>query len=608
MFEKSPILIVIEGFRAFWLDPHTARVIPLVRGGDGPLPAEDAPPEIPSDFTALADDDLRSLHAKLEERFTAEKADAKTKAQVDALKAYREAQGRIVAEVTRRQTEAAEVTEALKALDTSVDLPPEEEPAPADDAADKDKPAEDAPAAPAPEAMAAALTADGIAAARAPQTAAEQAPVAHARPRMAMTAAAGQQVVPFGQEVDLDRIGAIVDKIKYDLKPNGRENVKAFVASVGGYEDMGSELGTAILSTANGAQRNDALIREAVEAHMARRAERMGRQPKAQTAAICDPLDIIREIPDYVSQADPISSVFPSRPISRLGFNYTPAIALSAVEGGVFVDWDDTDQDGVDPTDESTWKPVYDATCGSPCEVTAVASGAALRFDVTTEMSNPERVRDIMSKLTAARIRARTNSLLTKIDTLSIQWTRTGDYSLFPDSVYAINDALTRMQYPERLDAEDYTLIAPPGYGNYLVIDVMGKEFLGSEEYAATKQRLLSHLSDVCDGIEVVEMRDEPGTLYPALPAIATPTALSDNPCAWPLRLVHTPSAIYGSTGVIETGIESSPSLARMNKRQWFQEEWTLLTKHGAPQWAKITLTSAASGSRAAASTKLACG
>lgn len=606
MFEKSPILIVIDGFRRFWLDTERAKLVPYAAGGDGPVEEGASAPEVPADFSGLTDDELSGLHGELEAKFSAERPAAQTKAQIDKLKGYREAQKRIAEEVTRRIAEKAENAEALKALDETTPLP---EDAPADEAPEApESPAEpsapaDAPA-PAPEAIAASLTADGVAGARKTQTAAEKAPApAKTRPRAPMQAAASQTVVPYQQEVTLADIGRIADKVKNDLRPV-REVARAFVASVPAFEDMG-DIGQELLSTANGAQRNDVLIREAVEAFNARRAERLGR-PAVKTAAICDPLDNIREIPDYVSQADPLSSAFPSRGISRLGFNFTPAVTLAGVAAGVQAGWDDTDQASVDPDNSATWKPCLDATCPTPCEITAVASTACLTFDVTTEMSNPERIRDLMSKLTARRIRVRTEYLLDIIDALSVQFTKTGSYSLLPDTIYAIGKVLPRLVYGERLDAEDYTLFLPPGFAESLVIDKNGKEFADSAELSQQADAAARSLGALF-GLEVVRLRDETDTLFDALPAVATPTALDDGPCAWPLRLVHTPSALYGSTGVIDTGVQSDPQLARQNKRQWFQEEFSLLTKHGSPPWAKITLTSASSGSRAAASTKLTC-
>ncbi len=606
MFEKSPILILVEGFRAFWLDPDTARIIPVVRGGDGPTD-ETAAPEVPDNFDGMTEDELTDLHAKLEAKYGEERPGAQTRAQIDQLKAYREAQKRIADRVIEIRAEAAEAAADLEALDAPVDIPAGDEPEEPSDTPEtpQDAPADAAAPVATPEAIAASVTAAGVAGARKPQSASEKAPApARTRPRAPMQAAASQTVVPYQQEVSLGDIGRIADKVKNDLRPV-REVARAYVASVPAYEDMG-DLGQDLLSTANGAQRNDALIREAVEAFQARRAERLGR-PAPKTAAICDPLDIIREIPDYVSQADPLSGAFPSRGISRLGFNFTPAVSLSAVSDGVATGWDDTDQASVDPDDSSTWKPCLDATCPSPCEITAVASTACLTFDVTTEMSNPERIRDLMSKLTALRIRNRTIGLLDLMDGLSAKFTRTGDYSLLPDTIYAVEKLLAWMTYGERLDAEDYTLFLPPGFSNFLVADIHGQSFLQSEDLNAGTTKALSELSSTL-GVDIVSLRDETDTTWDtAFPAAGTTNALDDTPCAWPLRLIHTPSALYGSTGVIDTGIQSDPQLARQNKRQWFQEEFTLLTKHGSPPWAKVTLTSAASGSRAAASTKLAC-
>lgn len=563
-----------------------------------PEPAEQI--QVPDTFEGLSEDDLRELHGRLQSRFEEERSAATTRAHADALRGYRQAQERIKAELENRQREAADVASALSELDEPIGLPdpaaPGEPEKPKAEGGVEGEGEAKPDAAAKPDATVPLPQAAAIAAARQQQTPAEQQPEP-ARAKVAMTAAAGQNIERFGNEISLARIGQAADSVKDAMKRADGET-RAYIASLPGYESTPG-LGVPILSDNNSVSENDRLIREAVEAHMARRAEWMG-LPAPRTAAICLPLDIIREVPDYTTDADPLGDALPQRPAGRLGFTFTPAITLAELASGVQAGWNDVNQAAVNPANQATWKPCVDIACPTPTTVTAEAVTACVTFDVSTEMSNPERVRDILLKLSAMRTRVRTIRLLNLITGLSVNYTDTGDYGTWPAVVDDTERILERAVYAERLERSDYTLFLPPGLVAAIISDLQGKAYLAQQEYAEGQAEVLARLRSTF-GVDVVDLMDEVTAPFAALPAVGAANAvqLPAHPASFKLRFVHVPSALYFSTGEMETGIQSDPQLARQNKRQWFSEEYVGLTKHGAPPWFQLTLTTCPSGARA---------
>jgi len=605
MVEQNPTGYVIFTHKgASWRLWTDGSLHPVVRGGAGDDDGETL--SVPDDLAEVTDEDLRGLHQRLEDRYQALRPEAASRDQIAELRSLREAQARIATTLTERATEAEEARQALAELDEVPALPE-----PAGDPQEPNSPAEQAPPAPtsqvptpepvaaAASAAAAGITAADIAANRTPQTPAQaQSQSATPRPRVAMLAAAGQQVVPYNSEVTPEALKEIVDATKHGLRPTPEApRPRAYIASIPGFDET-PNLGVELLSSRNSAEHNDRLIREAVDSWRARRWP--DRYPLAQTAAICEPLDIIRDIPNISTDRDPFGASLPSRPAGRLGFQFTQPWSIEDTSAGIVTGWTDVEQELVDPDDPSTWKPCVHISCLSPQSVTASAVAACASFDVTTEMSSPEAVQNFMAKLDALRVRNRTIMLLGIVDNIASMNgganTDTGIYGTWPAVVSAITRWLDKAVYQERLDVEEYTVYLPPGLVGSLVIDRASRAYVQDEERAARRAEAVQLLASITGVGEVVELLDDVTNPYGGAMANGV---LPAEPSVNTLRLIPAAEALYFSTGQISTGIESDPQLARQNRRQWFEEEFVGLTRHGSSPWGTIDLTTCESGGRA---------
>lgn len=418
------------------------------------------------------------------------------------------------------------------------------------------------------------------------------------RPRVAAVASAGPAGGGAGQEpMTLSALGAAIDAVK-----NSPGDGEIYLAQLPSYTDMRARVAGAAdvvpepLSIGHGATKNDALIAEAVEDWRDRKA---GRAPRQGT--ICGPFDIIRDIPSEFVTDEPVSDIWPSRPATRLGFQYTPSIHMSDVQAGV-AGWTDANQALVDPTLQSTWKPIVDITCPTPLTVKAQAVTAALRFDNTTEMSLPERIANATKALQAQKARAKEGQLLSLLDALSSAYHFSSSYGALATLIEAVNTLLAQAEYVDRLGELEWTMIIPPGVLALLSIDRANRAY-GED---IPKIDVLKELSAGLDGVtSVVETLDastngEPGLPFAALnPAgqlpIPIPTLATDQR----IRLVAPEAAIYSETGDLYVGVQRSPELLRQNKAIYFEEEYFLFAKHGPQPWLFIDVALCPNGGRA---------
>lgn len=613
------------------------RILPLVQGG-----ADDGEPTpIPEDLSALDETAARELWAKLGEQIAAKRSEAKSLEQVAELRQLREAQNKVAGRVTEIVNEQTEIQQGLAEIDAEVPPLPEA-PATGDGAnatgdgavvaptgnADA-KPAADAPAAQAAGAtgdtatgITAGISPADIAAGRDTQTAATVAAAAArpARPRVSYVAAAGQTEIQAGTVVDYERIGQMLDSAKG--LDGSKGYVVAHVASLPAFEDM-ADLRPLALSRSLGVEATDRMIRESVDDWRLRpeNHDRLSARDKARlaalgrTAAICDPLDILRDIPDTSMDADPLGDSLPSRPAGRLGFQFTQAISLSAVSSGVTAGWDEALQAAVDVTDMTTWKPCVDIDCPNPENIRAEEVVACARFDVTTDMSNPERVQDALSKMAALRVRLRTQHLLAKADALSSAYTFESEYGYgaFPALVEASMSVVARAIYAERLDPASYNLYLPPGLVEALVTDLVGRAYQDTEALRQAAAEVV-RVAEAVTGLRTIRLWDVVGANPfaalnpPGEAAIPLPPLACAGDQDFQLRFIAPADALYFSTGEEKTGLESSPELLRQNKVQFFSREWVGLAKHGSSPWFTVAASVAANGARTGLNEPVPCG
>jgi hypothetical protein len=595
-------------------------------------------PELPEDLNALSDEEIVGMHGELEAAYQALRQ-TPTPANRDLAKKARSAQAKLAKEATGRAEAANDFAELDAAENVALpEAPAAEEPEVVTPDEVLDPATAEAPPAEGEVIDVDPVQATGELVGAGAQTAGtnvisvneivdnreggSSVPPATQTPRhrMALTAAAGSSIAQQGTEVDWSELGIMVDQAKRMNEPG-----KAMLASVGGFEQI-SDLETEPLRKNNGPEKNTELIHEAVDAYMARAWDR----PRAMTAAICEPFDIIREIPDCTQAAEPLSDSLPTRPIGRLAFQFIPSMSIS--DFTVFTDaespgtpqatdafavvWDEAAQAAVDPTDPTTWKPCAFIDCPEVETVAAKAITACLTWDITTDMSSPERIQDAMRKLAARRARLKTEYLLGLAETFSHHFRMTGPYGALPGFIEGLITMLAQGEYAERLDdGTPYQVYTPPGLLEALVIDRNNVANPAGVNSGAVAAYVSSECADAGWNIRVIDLEDVSINESAPFAALPTPSVGSATPLpglggsSHPFRVhvIAPESVLYGSTGEINTGVERSPELMRQNRAQMFSEEFLLLTKHGCYPWFTLDLTLCPNGGRAGLVTPYSC-
>jgi hypothetical protein len=543
--------------------------------------AEDETPQAPvvpdgDAIQALDEDELRSLHAAMEEW----RVGARERRDVDGVRAALDAQGRIVAEISRRREEEARVDEQLADLDQQIadggpSLPPIAEP------------------------VGSGANAAQLAAAVSPQTPAEQTPAPPPRSQVALLAAAGNGIVATGESMSLEDLGIALERAK-----NGPEGT-TILASFPAYSESDPAIPTP-LSMRLGAEVNDEMIREAVADWSARRkAEAMQAAVEyvARQGAICQPYDIIRDIPDAFVTTTPVADMFPTRPAGRGGFQFTRSGLLTDVLAGVTI-WNEANQAAVDPTNSATWKPCVEFAC--PTTATAVLEWitTCATYPITLEMSNAERVANLNNALAAVEARVYEGRILQRIDQLSYGYVFSGDYGALPATIEAINTVLSQLTYANRQSAGNYDLILPPSFIETLIVDNFNRGFNAD----LTVDVLDILRANVRGGIRIVESLDSSLGGEPGLPFVPLPPVGNQNTAGSPdyltgqvlrMRLVDPSAAIFAQTGEMNAGALRDANLVRQNRTGYFREEGFFLEKHGPQPWATIDIKLCADGARA---------
>lgn len=545
----------------------------IVDAADAVAADEPLLPEVPTVAETLSgvdDAELRTQWEALNEAWSARRPHAATERDVTELTRIRAEQERISAELTGRTERATSVVDGLAALDAAT---PE-----------------------LPAAAPAFASAAHVAAARTAQPPATQQPTGtDPKPRAVLVASAGTAEATAGSEMDWATLGLSVDAVK----TAGDGSIS--LAKIPGFMAMrtaGADGIPEALTDENTVRRNGELIAEAVADF---RHRKYGAElPPTRIAAICDPLDIIRDIPDAFVTTERVAPVFPQRPIGRLGFQFMPSMTLSQVSAGSTV-WNETNQAAVDPTNPATWKPIVDITCPPIQTARAEAVTAALRFDITLEMSNPERLQNATNALMAVKTRNKEARLLTVIDSLSGKYTFTGDYGALPTFVKAVNSLTAQLASADRLDESRLTMLIPRAVSALLGTDRSARAYGQDLTPADVLTELRAGLDGVADVVETLDWgTNEPGyPLFrlqePADPEIAIPPLAGE----YRVRLFDPTGAIYGETGEMNMGVQRSPDLLRMNKSQLFVEEFFVLAKHGPQHWATIDMQLCDNGARA---------
>jgi hypothetical protein len=553
----------------------------------------------PIDLSTMSEAELRAHHAQLAEQITELRAGDMTPAKAVQIN-----------ELRAEANEAVQAVNAILALGAEggdLELTPAAEAAPEADTADTtlETPVadENTPASDGDVVAAAEAIVDGATPELAMTAGVGDRPTAPAQPevdkaRVAYVAGAGQQVHVQGRSLDWDGLGRAWDSVRLSASSGPAQ---AVVANLPAFEDT-SDLGVELLTNLNSVSANDRLIAESVSAFNAKRAARIAGveyvAPDAHTAAICTPLDIIREIPQCGETDTPFTDLFPQRPIGRLGFTFTRGSAAADVDDAITLIDIDTFEAALDENDTDTWKPCIPIDCATPVEVTAEELVTCVTVQTSTELSAPERVQEFMHKLKVQRARRREQLQLSRFDDTASGFTFTGQngYGSLPSLVEAVETLMPQLAYPERLDETDWDIVLEPGLLEKLTIDrhkvCNPVDMPGAR--SETLAWLRSHL-----GRPVTLLRDFKGaSSFQAIPAMGDEAALVALPAVDRIRLVPASAYIYGSTGEESTGWQTDPQLVRQNRKQAFTAEYFLLAKHGCHPAAYIDLESVSDGGR----------
>ena len=415
---------------------------------------------------------------------------------------------------------------------------------------------------------------------------------APARPTVRWQAGGGQTTFNQGMELDYEQIGRVMEASR-SARQNASAPRSAVVASLPEFAQS-PELSDQVITSRMSAAEATRRVAEITEAWQA---ERDG-HGNAVTAAVCTPLDIIREIPQCGSTDTPFADMFPQVPITRLGFQYFPAMSAAETDDGIEVPWTDTEQALVDEDDAAnTWKSTVQITCADSTSATAIEITASAQVDTSTEMSQPEHVEEFMHKLAVQRARRREQWLLGEFDNLAASYTFGGYYGSFSSLLFVICELLPQLTYGERLDNEDYDLVLEPGHIEKLVQDESARIY--GDSAATRRASIEARIKEETGVRNIVYLKDFKSGSFTAVNQPAyNPTPLPNLPDVQRVRVVPAGSFLYGATGEESTGWETDPQLARQNKSQWFSSEWSLLAKHGCAPAATVDVTSFADGTR----------
>lgn len=333
---------------------------------------------LPEDIESLTVEAVRDLHATWTARITE----------------LRELDSRTITEA-REMRRLVEEANAMSAIVNSVageepaleELP---EDAPIEEVVEEEAPVVEETSVEEVEALAhAAAIAAGSLVLPSGSTASETAPVA----RASFRASAGQQTMKANAELSVDALGEVFEDARRNALTSS-DMPKTYLASVNRFREDGQRL-----SGMNGTAANTALISE------------MEQNPR--TAAICGPLDVVRQIPDCVENGRPVRDMFRQIPADRGAFLFQRSVGLADVANGVG-EWTDAQQAAIDPADPSTWKQCHALVCAPAITAEVDSIFRCLTTDVKQEFSNPEQVQNNINTLSAATDRLAEGLLLRK--------------------------------------------------------------------------------------------------------------------------------------------------------------------------------------------------
>lgn len=337
-----------------------------------------------------------------------------------------------------------------------------------------------------------------------------------------------------------------------------------------------------------------------------------GSKPTVLTAAacFCGPDEAVRDIVQVGLTERPVASLFASGPV-RGRFNYVRSLSLTAASATDAVGvWTCTDQDGVDPADDLTWKPCAELDCYTEINVEPYMIKGCTTVSLMHRFAHPEQIDAWINKLRVDYARKAEMALLDEIEAdagTALTVGGAGDtmaaHGILSQVYYGLGAIDSPLHYEHRTDGlEDHVLLVPKGFISQLVVDARLRGFdLGQSraDIIASIERDL--------GARIVERRDEStakaagyvtavGELNDGgdIDTAATPTI----PPAQRLYLIDTSQWRHGQGTLVSADWNQDTNLIRQNMIQYFWENMEFLERVGERKSHIIDIHGSISGAR----------
>jgi hypothetical protein len=318
------------------------------------------------------------------------------------------------------------------------------------------------------------------------------------------------------------------------------------------------------------------------------------RNAEAMLAALCGPGELSRDVNVCCTSERPLASAFPSPIMVGMGVHeFFRGLSLNDVYGaggdlanlgGVGI-WDQTDQAAVDPTDPSTWKEcAVLPDCQQELCVNTYFLYRCLKVGIDDQLSRPQYIDAIASVMECLLARIAETAILEGIDGWSydrVVPAVTG-YGALHEMIYAIERTLAWATGQSRMDRTGYTAIVPEP-----LISALRADALFAGEDPDTVGEMLMNL-----GVDILVTPDwgAEGNAFPPLPPSPYPggpvdpgagTAIPALLTSYTVRLVPLDDFQWGSVGVEDFGLDTSPELKRQNCAMFFGETAEIFYKTG---------------------------
>lgn len=351
--------------------------------------------------------------------------------------------------------------------------------------------------------------------------------------------------------------------------------------------------GTPVIHASNSPIENSRIMRETRKADQ---------QPLALSAAacFCGPDEIRSDFDVIGRRGRPVAGIFASGAIGTAGFTYYPDIAINPDSGSVNL-WDCTDQAGVDPADDTTWKQCSELDCFTPEDALGYMITACTIVQRTHQWAHPEQVNVWLDKLRLEYDRLAETALLNIIDdaagtplTVGASGGGLATHGIVSQMVYALGNLDGPLGYEFRDSGlEGQVLLAPRGFTKAALAD---EKLRGFPNNIRTEADLITYMY-TSFGVRLVERLDEANR--DSLPAAraATVTAMNaggaidaqgSEPAKTPLRpafsrfyLIDPTQWFHAEGQMVAADWHVDTALLRQNRMLYFWENVELLVQTG---------------------------